>query len=54
MARSLNKDVIAEGVETEVQSAFLREAGCSQMQGFLFGAPMSADALHQRLVEQVA
>jgi diguanylate cyclase (GGDEF)-like protein/PAS domain S-box-containing protein len=54
MARSLNKDVIAEGVETEVQSAFLREAGCSQMQGFLFGAPMTAALLEQRLVAQTA
>ncbi|MBM7124164.1 EAL domain-containing protein [Dyella flava] len=54
MARSLNKDVVAEGVETEVQSTFLREAGCSQMQGFLFGAPMPAAALEQRLVAQTA
>ncbi|GLQ97751.1 sensor domain-containing protein [Dyella mobilis] len=54
MARSLNKDVIAEGVETEVQSTFLREAGCSQMQGFLFGPPMPAEALELRLVEQAA
>jgi diguanylate cyclase (GGDEF)-like protein/PAS domain S-box-containing protein len=54
MARSLNKDVVAEGVETEVQSAFLREAGCSQMQGFLFGAPMPAASLEQRLAEQSA
>ncbi|HTV85050.1 MAG TPA: EAL domain-containing protein [Dyella sp.] len=54
MARSLNKDVIAEGVETEVQSTFLREAGCSQMQGFLFGAPMPAAIFQQRLAEQPA
>lgn len=52
MARSLNKEVIAEGVETEVQRAFLRNAGCSQMQGFLFGAPMAAKELWQRLIEQ--
>ena len=54
MARSLNKDVIAEGVETEVQSTFLREAGCSQMQGFLFGAPMPAAKFQERLAEQLA
>ncbi|WP_233840639.1 GGDEF and EAL domain-containing protein [Dyella sp. 2HG41-7] len=53
MARSLNKDVIAEGVETEPQSAFLREAGCSQMQGFLFGAPMKAEKLQERLIVNV-
>lgn len=49
MARSLNKDVIAEGVETEVQSAFLRDAGCSHMQGFLFGAAMPAEKFEERL-----
>jgi len=49
MARSLNKDVIAEGVETEPQSRFLRDAGCSHMQGFLFGAPMNADKFEERL-----
>ena len=45
MARSLHKEVIAEGVETPEQGAFLREAGCSQLQGFLYGAPMPAAAL---------
>ena len=53
MARSLNKDVIAEGVETEVQSAFLRDAGCSHMQGFLFGAPMPAEKFEERLAANV-
>jgi diguanylate cyclase (GGDEF)-like protein/PAS domain S-box-containing protein len=44
MARSLHKDVIAEGVETPEQGDFLREAGCSQLQGFLYGAPVPAAA----------
>jgi diguanylate cyclase (GGDEF)-like protein/PAS domain S-box-containing protein len=54
MARSLNKEVVAEGVETRAQSELLRKAGCSRMQGFLYGAPMPAEALEQRLAEQRA
>ncbi|WP_329742069.1 EAL domain-containing protein [Dyella sp. A6] len=54
MARSLNKDVIAEGVETAAQSKLLRDAGCSQLQGFLYGAPMSAETLERQLAEQEA
>ncbi|WP_254063262.1 GGDEF and EAL domain-containing protein [Rhodanobacter sp. L36] len=42
MARSLHKEVIAEGVETFEQGEFLRTAGCSQMQGFFYGMPMPA------------
>jgi len=45
MARSLQKEVIAEGVETLEQGDFLRRAGCSQLQGFLYGVPMPAAAL---------
>ena len=40
MARSLNLDVIAEGVETEAQLSLLRNKGCSNFQGFLFGTPV--------------
>lgn len=49
MARSLNKDVIAEGVETHEQGSFLRHAGCSQLQGFLYGVPMPAADLQKLL-----
>lgn len=40
MARSLNLQVIAEGVETEEQHRLLRENGCAHYQGYLFGRPV--------------
>ncbi|MGB9094662.1 MAG: EAL domain-containing protein [Gallionella sp.] len=40
MARSLDMDVIAEGVETQEQRQFLLGSGCYQYQGYLFGKPV--------------
>jgi diguanylate cyclase (GGDEF)-like protein/PAS domain S-box-containing protein len=40
MARSLELDVIAEGVETEEQRQLLLSNGCSNYQGYLFGKPV--------------
>lgn len=39
LANSLNIVVLAEGVETEAQLAFLRREGCHFVQGFYFGKP---------------
>ena len=40
--------VIAEGIETEMESARLRAKGCQEGQGYLFGKPMPADEFAQR------
>jgi len=40
MAHSLNMDVIAEGVETEEQLAFLQSEKCDKIQGYLFSRPV--------------
>jgi diguanylate cyclase (GGDEF)-like protein/PAS domain S-box-containing protein len=49
MAQNLRFTVIAEGVETEQQVAFLRKHGCDQAQGYFFGRPVSAEQTAQRL-----
>ena len=41
MARSLNLNYIAEGVESEEQRQLLLNMGCTHYQGFLYGKPMS-------------
>ncbi|ATB69935.1 diguanylate cyclase [Sulfurospirillum diekertiae] len=44
LGKTLELEVLAEGVETQAQKAFLIENGCDSMQGFLFAKPMSAEA----------
>ncbi|HTL90210.1 MAG TPA: EAL domain-containing protein, partial [Leptolyngbya sp.] len=51
LAHSLDLNVVAEGVETQTQLDFLKANGCDQIQGYLFGRPIAADAITQRLKE---
>jgi EAL domain-containing protein (putative c-di-GMP-specific phosphodiesterase class I) len=49
MAGNLGLDVTAEGVETEEQANLLAALGCPDVQGFLFGPPVSADEVEPAL-----
>jgi EAL domain-containing protein (putative c-di-GMP-specific phosphodiesterase class I) len=45
MAQRMRLRTVAEGVETHEQAVWLRAAGCSMMQGFLFARPMGFEQL---------
>ncbi len=47
LAHSMKLTVVAEGVETAQQLAFLREQGCDYLQGFYFSEPLTAEQLQQ-------
>jgi diguanylate cyclase (GGDEF)-like protein len=53
MAHSLRLKVIAEGVESEAQLAFLRGRGCDEIQGFYLGRPVPEDELLKMLARSV-
>jgi EAL domain-containing protein (putative c-di-GMP-specific phosphodiesterase class I) len=40
MGKALGMTIVAEGVETAEQEAFLRDHACDEMQGFLFSKPL--------------
>jgi diguanylate cyclase (GGDEF)-like protein/PAS domain S-box-containing protein len=49
LARGLNLDVVAEGVETDSQRRWLLQEGCTSMQGYFFSRPVSLDAMADAL-----
>lgn len=49
MAQSLELEVVAEGVETDWQLQFLREAGCDVVQGFYLARPAAAEVITEML-----
>jgi EAL domain-containing protein (putative c-di-GMP-specific phosphodiesterase class I) len=49
VGRSLGMEVVAEGVETPEQLLALRSLGCTVAQGYLFGRPVPAEDLADRL-----
>jgi len=49
LGHALHLQVIAEGVETDAQLHFLKRHGCDQVQGFLYGEPVSAEQFAELL-----
>jgi len=49
LAKNLRMGVVAEGVESAGQQAFLRRLGCETMQGFLFAGPLEPEQIEQLL-----
>lgn len=54
LARDLGMDVVAEGVEDEIQRQFLAERGCPVMQGYLFSRPLPVEELQRWLAGRSA
>lgn len=52
LAKSLHLSIIAEGVETEKQVAFLNSLNCFLVQGYLYSKPLNSDQLIQFLNER--
>ena len=51
LAREMGLHVVAEGIETEITEAVLRELGCRTGQGFRYGKPITANSMLARLRE---
>ena len=49
MAKALNMSTLTEGVETDEAYQFLKENGCEQIQGYLFGRPMPDKELYEKV-----
>jgi EAL domain-containing protein (putative c-di-GMP-specific phosphodiesterase class I) len=54
MGKSLKHLVVAEGIETELQRAYLQTQQCAEGQGYLFSRPLAADQFAHLLQTGIA
>jgi EAL domain-containing protein (putative c-di-GMP-specific phosphodiesterase class I) len=50
LAHDLGLSIVGEGVETVEQLNYLRDLGCDQVQGYLFGRPAQMDSSNNPMV----
>jgi diguanylate cyclase (GGDEF)-like protein len=51
LAHALQRQVVAEGVETPAQALYLKQHGCDELQGFLFSRPGPVQAMYDFFAE---
>ena len=51
LAKNLNMNIIAEGVETQNQQSFLLQHACTYGQGYFFDRPMSVDNFVEKYIQ---
>jgi EAL domain-containing protein (putative c-di-GMP-specific phosphodiesterase class I) len=49
LGRGLGMDIVAEGVETEIEAMMMAHLGCTELQGYYFSKPVSADQMAELL-----
>ena len=49
MANKLGMKTLSEGVETQLETDFLKEAQCGRLQGYLFGKPMPKEKIRDMI-----
>lgn len=52
MARAVGVELVGEGVETEAQAEALRQEGCHEAQGYMYGRPVSAEEFDRQQLDQ--
>jgi EAL domain-containing protein (putative c-di-GMP-specific phosphodiesterase class I) len=49
LGRGLGVNIVAEGVETELEAMMMTQFGCTELQGYLFSKPIPADEMAELL-----